>query len=164
MASCLRAEMKVRCPSTLLPQPATVCHSSLLAWLTEIAKNRFVARSFEIIGEALNRSSFKVEPEQIDSIRNDRQINWFRSTFAATTRWSRNLGVWLSRNRAVLSGVSTATTADVGWIGSRRDGSIGLKGKPDSSAPRCVDQCPVLCCQREVSAQSQFEVSGGVGG
>jgi hypothetical protein len=72
-------------PSTLLPQPATVCLSSLLARLTQIAKNRFVWRSFEILGEALNRS-FKTLPEQIDSIRNDRQINWFRYTLAAKTR------------------------------------------------------------------------------
>jgi hypothetical protein len=84
-----------------------------LARLIEIAKNRFVERSFEIIGEALNRSSFKVEPEQIDSIRNNRQIIWFRNTLAGTTRWSRNPGAWLSRNRSVFSGVSTATTADV---------------------------------------------------
>jgi hypothetical protein len=72
-------------PSTLLPQPGTVCRSSLLARLTEIAKNRFVERSFQIIGEALNRS-FKIAPEQIDSTRNDRRINWFPNTLAATTR------------------------------------------------------------------------------
>jgi len=37
-----------------------------------------VERSFEIIGEALNRS-FKIAPEQIDSIRNYRQIISFRN-------------------------------------------------------------------------------------
>ena len=38
-------------------------------------------RSFEIIGEALNRS-FKIAPEQIDSIRNYRQIISFRNILA----------------------------------------------------------------------------------
>jgi uncharacterized protein with HEPN domain len=40
-----------------------------------------VERSFEIIGEALNRS-FKIAPEQIDSIRNYRQIISFRNILA----------------------------------------------------------------------------------
>jgi uncharacterized protein with HEPN domain len=40
-----------------------------------------VERSFEIIGEALNRS-FKITPEQIDSIRNYRQIISFRNILA----------------------------------------------------------------------------------
>ena len=37
-----------------------------------------VERSFEIIGKALNRS-FKIVPEQIDSIRNNLQIIWSRN-------------------------------------------------------------------------------------
>jgi len=40
-----------------------------------------VERSFEIIGEALNRS-FKIAQEQIDSIRNYRQIISFRNILA----------------------------------------------------------------------------------
>ena len=40
-----------------------------------------VERSFEIIGEALNRS-FKIAPELIDSIRNYRQIISFRNILA----------------------------------------------------------------------------------
>jgi uncharacterized protein with HEPN domain len=40
-----------------------------------------VERSFEIIGEALNRS-FKLSPEQTDSIRNYRQIISFRNILA----------------------------------------------------------------------------------
>lgn len=40
-----------------------------------------VERSFEIIGEALNRS-FKIAPDQIDSIRNYRQIISFRNILA----------------------------------------------------------------------------------
>lgn len=40
-----------------------------------------VERSFEIIGEALNRS-FKIAPQQIDSIRNYRQIISFRNILA----------------------------------------------------------------------------------
>jgi uncharacterized protein with HEPN domain len=40
-----------------------------------------VERSFEIIGEALNRS-FKIAPEQIESIRNYRQIISFRNILA----------------------------------------------------------------------------------
>ncbi len=40
-----------------------------------------VERSFEIIGEALNRC-FKIAPEQIDSIRNYRRIISFRNILA----------------------------------------------------------------------------------
>ena len=40
-----------------------------------------VERSFEIIGEALNRSS-KIAPEPIDAIRNHRQIISFRNILA----------------------------------------------------------------------------------
>lgn len=38
-------------------------------------------RSFEIIGEALNRA-FKIAPEQIDAIRNYRQVISFRNILA----------------------------------------------------------------------------------
>ena len=52
-----------------------------------------VERSFEIIGEALNRSS-KIAPEPIDAIRNHRQIISFRNILAHCYDTVEDRNVW----------------------------------------------------------------------